>query len=191
MARNPAKFDFCGFLTFSVRFGSFLASWRPGTRLKSFLEPIRFNSTVYEPVATLKTSNRVIFYVFLTAISSDRLLNSNPFCWKTIFWRRKWPPSTHPTRSASKFCTKWRACQLPIIFLRPVRDKTLFLFQNVLSQFCYDFSALVAPPTHYHAMSWALRWQPCVLIFLSGLPCGAGFFLRNFGLALCSGRILV
>ena len=47
-----------------VRFGRFLASWRPGTRLKSFLEAIRFDSTVYEPVATLKTSNRLIFYVF-------------------------------------------------------------------------------------------------------------------------------
>ena len=47
-----------------ARFGRFLASWRPGTRLKSFLEPIRFFSTVCEPVATLKTSNRVIFYFF-------------------------------------------------------------------------------------------------------------------------------
>ena len=58
------KFDFYGFSMFSDRFGPFLASWRPGTRLKSFLEAIRFDSTVYEPVATLKTSNRLIFYVF-------------------------------------------------------------------------------------------------------------------------------
>ena len=63
-ARNPAKFGFFRFVTFSVRFGPFLTSWRPGTRLKSFLEAIRFFSTVYEPVATLKTSNRLIFYDF-------------------------------------------------------------------------------------------------------------------------------
>ena len=63
-AKNPAKSDFRGFSTFSIRFAPFLASWRPGTRLKSFLEAIRFDSTVYEPVATLKTSNRLIFYVF-------------------------------------------------------------------------------------------------------------------------------
>ena len=31
---------------------------------KSFLEAIRIDSTVFEPVATLKTSNRLIFYVF-------------------------------------------------------------------------------------------------------------------------------
>ena len=42
----------------------FLGSWRPGKPCKSFLEAIRFDSTVYEPVATLKTSNRLIFYVF-------------------------------------------------------------------------------------------------------------------------------
>ena len=52
------------FLTFFIVFCMFVRSWRPGTRLKSFLESIRFNSTVYEPVATLKTSNRLIFYVF-------------------------------------------------------------------------------------------------------------------------------
>lgn len=28
----------------------------------------------------------------LTGVSSDRLLNSNAFCCKTILWRRKWPP---------------------------------------------------------------------------------------------------
>ena len=38
--------------------------------------------------------------------------------------------------------------------------------------------------------------QPCVWIFLSGLPGlgvsnRAGFFLRNSGLALCSGQMLV
>ncbi len=47
----------------------------------------------------------------------------------------------------------------------------------------------LAPPNE----SFAKR---CVWIFLSGLPGlgvsnGAGFFLRNFGLTLCSGRILV
>ena len=52
-----------------VRFDPFLTSWRPGTRLKSFLDAIRFDSTVYEPVATLKTSNRLNFYDF-----SSRLL---------------------------------------------------------------------------------------------------------------------
>ena len=43
---------------------SFLRSWRPGKPCKSFLDAIRFDSTVYEPMATLKTSNRLIFYVF-------------------------------------------------------------------------------------------------------------------------------
>ena len=47
-----------------VKFDLFVACWGPGTRLKSFLDAIRFDSTVYEPVATLKTSNRLIFYVF-------------------------------------------------------------------------------------------------------------------------------
>ena len=31
---------------------------------------------------------------------------------------------------------------------------------------------------HYRAMTWALRYQPCVLIFLSGLP-WAGFVQRG------------
>ena len=47
-----------------VRFDPFLTSWGPGTRLKSFLDAIRFDSTVYEPVATLETSNCLIFYGF-------------------------------------------------------------------------------------------------------------------------------
>ena len=68
-ARNPAKIGFFRFLTFSVRFDPFLTSWRPGTRLKSFLEAIRFFSTVYEPVATLKTSNRLNFYDFSSPIT--------------------------------------------------------------------------------------------------------------------------
>ena len=62
--RNPAKIGFFNFSRILVRFDPFLTSWRPGTRLKSFLDAIRFDSTVYEPVATLKTSNRLIFYVF-------------------------------------------------------------------------------------------------------------------------------
>ena len=57
------------FLTFLGRFGPFLASWRPGTRLKSFLDATRFFSTVYEAVATLKVSNRLNFNVFLTPIA--------------------------------------------------------------------------------------------------------------------------
>ena len=51
-------------MTFFVVFCLFLRSWRPGKPFKSFLEAIRFDSTVCEPVATLKTSNRLIFYVF-------------------------------------------------------------------------------------------------------------------------------
>ena len=45
-------------------FGPFWASWRSGTRLKSFLGPMRFNPTLYEPVATLKTSNHLSFFIF-------------------------------------------------------------------------------------------------------------------------------
>ena len=58
------KIRFLTFLAFFVVFCMFLRSWRPGKPCKSFLEAIRFDSTVYEPVATLKTSNRLIFYVF-------------------------------------------------------------------------------------------------------------------------------
>ena len=57
------KSDFPDFFMILVRFDPFLTSWRFGTRLKIFLDAIRFDSTVYEPVATLKTSNRLIFYV--------------------------------------------------------------------------------------------------------------------------------
>ena len=62
--RNPEKSDFLGFSRISVRFDVFVDVLEARDCLKSFLEAIRFFSTVYEPVATLKTSNRVIFYVF-------------------------------------------------------------------------------------------------------------------------------
>ena len=43
--------------------------------------------------------------------------------------------------------------------------------------FYLNFVMIFQPPlllqfskTHYHEMSWALRYQPCMCIFLSGLP---------------------
>ena len=78
-AKNTAKSDFCRFSTFSVRFGPFLTSWRPGTCLKSFLEAIRFFSTVYEPVATLKTSNRLNFHDFSSPIARPTFRKPNIF----------------------------------------------------------------------------------------------------------------
>ena len=75
--------------TCSTPFSLFLASCRPGTHLKSFLEAIRFNYTACKPVATLKTSNRLNFHVFdrhfvRLAPQFQRFLLKNDFLTKEV-----------------------------------------------------------------------------------------------------------
>ena len=81
MRKNMVLSDTC-----SCRFDPFLTSWMPRIFLKSFLEAIRFNSTVYEPVATLKISNRLNFHVFFNLNCSSIFPETN------IFWKGRSRP---------------------------------------------------------------------------------------------------
>ena len=62
MGENRNFTDFERFRTVLTRF------WRPGGP-GHFLDAIRFFSNVYEPVETLKTSNRVNFHVLFIPIA--------------------------------------------------------------------------------------------------------------------------
>ena len=108
-----------------VRFDLFLTSWRPGTRLKSFLEAIRFDSTVYEPVATLKTSNRLIFYVFRPPFRPADSSILTDFVAKRFFDEGSDPVRPIPTDPHQNSLQKDVLNSSPIIFLKPIREKTL------------------------------------------------------------------
>ena len=134
------------FLTCSLRLDAFLASWRPGTRLKSFLDAIRFDSTVYEPVATLKTSNRLIFYVFRPPFRPADSSILTDFVAKRFFDEGSDPVRPIPQDPHRNSAQNDVLASSPSFFLHPFVTKTLFLFQTILSEFCYDSSATVAPP---------------------------------------------
>ena len=106
-ARNPAKSDFCEVSIFLVRSGPFLASWRPGNRLKSFLEATRFDSTVYEPVATLKTSNRINFHVAFRPQLLVQLPTNKHFSKRSISY---WPPA--PATMIKTTVNGFSSCEL-------------------------------------------------------------------------------
>ena len=124
--RNPAKSDF-------DVLGPFLASRRSGTRLKSFLEAIRFDSTVYEPVATLKTSNRLIFYVFRPPFCPTGSSIPALFVEKRFFDEGSDPVRPIPQDPHQNSAQNDVLASSPSFFLDPFVTKTLFLFQTILS----------------------------------------------------------
>ena len=115
-------------------FGPFLASWRPGTCLKSFLEAIRFDSTVYEPVATLKTSNRLIFYVFRPPFRPTGSSIPALFVEKRFFDEGSDPVRPIPQDPHRNSAQNDVLASSPSFFLDPFVTKTLFLFQTILSK---------------------------------------------------------
>ena len=142
-----------------VRFGRFLASWRPGTRLKSFLDAIRFDSTVYEPVATLKTSNRLIFYVFRPPFRPADSSILTDFVAKRFFDEGSDPVRPIPQDPHQNSAQNDVLASSPSFFLDPFVTKTLFCSKP----FYLNFVMIFQPPLllqfskpHYHEMSWAL-----------------------------------
>ena len=127
-------------------FCMFLRSWRPGKPCKSFLEAIRFDSTVYEPVATLKTSNRLIFHVFRPPFRPADSPILTDFVAKRFFDEGSDPVRPIPQDPHRNSAPNDVLASSPSFFLDPFVTKTLFLFQTILSKFCYDFSAPAAPP---------------------------------------------
>ena len=121
-------------MTILVRFGPFLASRRSGTRLKSFLEAIRFFSTVCEPVATLKTSNRLIFYVFRPPCRPTGSSFLTCFVEKRFFDEGSDPVRPIPQDPHQNSAQNDVLASSPSFFLDPVVTKTLFLFQTILSK---------------------------------------------------------
>ena len=143
---NPAKIGFFRFSRILVRFDPFLTSWRPGTCLKSFLDAIRFDSTVYEPVATLETSNCLIFYVFWPPFPPTDSSILTDFVENRFFDEGSDPVRPIPQDPHQNSAQNDVLASSPSFFLDPFVTKTLFLFQTILSEFWYDFSATVAPP---------------------------------------------
>ena len=131
---HEEKYVFYVFSTFSVRFDPFLTSWRPGTRLKSFLEAIRFDSTVYEPVATLKTSNRLIFYVFRPPFRPAASSILTDFVAKRFFDEGSDPVRPIPQDPHRNSAQNDVLASSPSFFLNPFVTKTLFLFETILSK---------------------------------------------------------
>ena len=144
--QKSGKIRFFRFSMILVRFDPFLTSWRPGTRLKSFLDAMRFDSTVYEPVATLKTSNRIIFYLFWPPFRPTGSSIPTLFVEKRFFDEGSDPPRPIPQDPHQNSAQNDVLASSPSFFLHPFVTKELFLFQTILSEFCYDFSATVAPP---------------------------------------------
>ena len=159
-AKNTAKSDFCGFSTFSVRFGPFSMSWRPGTCLKSFLDAIRFFSTVYEPVATLKTSNRINFYVFWLPFLPTGSSIPTLFVEKRFFDEGSDPPRPIPQDPHQNFAQNDVLASSPSFFLDPFVTKTLFLFQTILSYISSDrlfnSNVFLLKKTFF----WRRKWPP-------------------------------
>ena len=128
--RKSSKIRF--FRIFYV-FGPFFPSRRPRTRLKSFLEAIRFDSTVYEPVATLKTSNRLIFYVFWPPCRPTISSILTCFAQKRFFDEGSDPVRPIPQDPHQNSAQNDVLASSPSFFLDPFVTKTLFLFQTILS----------------------------------------------------------
>ena len=122
------------FLTFFIVFCMFLRSWRPGKPCKSFLEAIRFDSTVYEPVATLKTSNRLIFYVFRPPFRPADSSILTDFVAKRFFDEGSDPVRPIPQDPHRNSAQNDVLASSPSFFLDPFVTKTLFLFQTILSK---------------------------------------------------------
>ena len=131
--QNSGKIRFVRFSMILVRFGPFLTSWRPGTRLKSFLEAIRFDSTVYEPVATLKTSNRLIFYVFRPPFRPADSSIPALFVEKRFVDEGSDPVRPIPQDPHRNSAQNDVLASSPSFFLDLFVTKTLFLFQTILS----------------------------------------------------------
>ena len=121
-----------------VRFGRFLASWRPWTRSKSFLDAIRFDSTVYEPVATLKTSNRLIFYVFrppFRPTGSSMLM----FFWAKRFFDEGSDPVRPIPQDPHRNSTQNDVpASSPSLFWPPMVTRTLGIESNRRHDFCWN-----------------------------------------------------
>ena len=94
--QKSGKIRFSRFLTFFVRFGPFLTSWRPGNLLKSFLEVVRFSSTEYEPVASHPSAKCSIFYVFRPPFRPTGSSNLTFFVAKRFFYEGSDPPRPVP-----------------------------------------------------------------------------------------------
>ena len=124
---NPAKIIFFRCSRILIRFDPFLTSWRPGTRLKSFLESIRFNSTAYEPVATLKTSNRINFYVFWPPFRPTGSSIPTLFVEKQFFDEGSDPLRPIPQDPHRNSAQNGVLASSPSFFLDPFVKKTLFL----------------------------------------------------------------
>ena len=127
-----------------VRFDPFLTSWGPGTRLKSFLDAIRFDSTVYEPVATLKTSNPLIFYVLRPPLSPTGSSIPALFVEKRFFDKGSDPVRPIPQDPHQNSAQNDVLASSPSFFLDPLVTKTLFLFQTLYRNFAMDFPLWIA-----------------------------------------------
>ena len=91
------------------------------------------DSTVYEPVATLKTSNRLIFYVFRPPFRPTGSSIPALFVEKCFFDEGSDPVRPIPQDPHQNSAQNDVLASSPSFFLDPFGTKTLFLFQTILS----------------------------------------------------------
>ena len=118
---------------FCVVLGPFLRCWRPGNACTGFLEAVHFDSTAYEPVATLKTSNRLIFYVFRSPFRPAGSSILTDFVEKRFFDEGSDPVRPIPQDAHRNSAQNDVLASSPSFFSNPIVTKTLSLFQTILS----------------------------------------------------------